>query len=40
MRYGCSSTSISCTEFCPYEAVTGVCCNELKFVTNVSDEKK
>jgi len=35
-----SSTSISCTEFCPCEAVTEVCCNELTFLTNANDSKK
>jgi len=36
-RYGYSSTSISCTKFCRCEAVTGVCCNKLTFLTNAND---
>jgi len=39
-RYGYSTTSIPCIEFCPCEAVTGVCCNEQTFLTNANDRKK
>jgi len=39
-RYGYSSTSMPCIEFCPCEAVTGVCCNEQTFLTNANDRKK